>query len=137
MIIMCIGRPNHNLTYSIGADFCLENEDSFEDGVTIYCHVANEPYPPPQFTLTVLKRNSNGVRQLLTVSEETHDRSIIFLNQTTLFSLFENDTMLIDVTCTVNNSYGSNNKSTSIRHCGEHHFFLNINVIAILVYRPY
>ena len=117
---MYIGRPNHNLTYSIGADFCLENEDSFEDGVTIYCQVANEPYPPPQFTLTALTRNINGIRQLPIMSEETHNRSIIFLNQTTLFSLFENDTMVIDVTCTVNNSYGSNNMSTSIRHCGGH-----------------
>ena len=118
--MMCIGHPNHNLTYSIGADFCLESEDSFEDGVTVYCQVANEPYPPPQITLTVLSQKSNGVRQLAIVSEETHDRSIIFLDRTVLFSLFENDTMPIDVICTANNSYGSSSMSTSIRHCGEH-----------------
>ena len=109
-------RPNHNLRYAIGTDFCLEDTDTFQHDIDVYVHcpLANDPLPPPQFNMTATRIANDGTRHLL--SGETAD---LVLNRATLAILLENDTVAVNITCRVDNSFGMDEMTTSIRVCGE------------------
>ena len=110
--------------YPIGANFCLESEDSFQSGVTINCTLKNDPLPYPDFTITATIVTNNGTNEL-PISQMGNSTSVdrnttqILLDQTVLSSLFENDTVIVNITCRVNNSLGHDEMTTSIRVCGE------------------
>ena len=105
-----IERPNHDLLYTVGTDFCLEDMDTVLPIMTMECSLGNDPDPLPEFSFTVERMLSNN-------SQMSND-GILQLNRATLLSLFNMDTMFITVTCTVSNLFGSTNSTTVITVCG-------------------
>ena len=112
-------RPNHNLSYAIGTDFCLEDTYiyAFQHDVYVHCQLANDPLSLPQFnmSLTATRIANDGTRHLL--SRQT--AADLVLNRTTLAILLDNDTVAVSITCRVDNSFGMDEMITSIRVCGE------------------
>ena len=120
---MYTDRPNHNLVYPIGVNFCLESEESFQNGVTIQCTLKNDPQPPPNFSITATRVTNNGTEDVLPIRQMRNNldqkTSQIFVARTVLSLLFESVTAVVNITCRVNNSYGSKEMTTSIKVCGE------------------
>ena len=110
-----IERPNHDLFYTVGTDFCLEDMDTVLPNMTMECSLGNDPDPPPEFSFTVERMLSNDSEVL---HSQMSDDSILQLNGTTLISLFNMDTMFITVTCNVSNLIGSTDSTTVITVCG-------------------
>ena len=113
-------RPNHDLSYAIGTDFCLEHVESFQGGINVHCHLSNVPVPAPTFNMTVATIGEDGTIKLLSRKSE-----ILFLNKTMLKTLFNNDSM-VNVSCMVSNSFGSDILTTLIRVCGECNTFQSL-----------
>ena len=66
---------------------------------------------------------SNDTEQLLDrkITDGVHRQTYVFLEMTMLLSsLFDEDTVAVTVSCGVNNSYGGNETTTSIRICGKY-----------------
>ena len=120
MLSNLIERPNHNLSYSVGTNFCLEDMDSLLPNIALECSLSNEPDPLPRFNFTVERTllNSSSMEML---QMQTSNDSVLQLNETTLLSLFSADTESITVTCVVYNTFGNFNDSTSIIICGMYH----------------
>ena len=110
-------RPNHNLSYTVGIDFCLEDMGSVLPNMIMECSLGNEPDPPPEFTFTVERVLSNSTEMLQIMRQMSND-SILQLNETTVLSLFNVDTKSIIVTCVVSNTFGSAYTNTTITICG-------------------
>ena len=110
-----IERPNHDLLYTVGTDFCLEDMDTVLPIMTMECSLGNDPDPLPEFSFTVERMLSNNSEVLHSQISNDH---ILQLKGTTLLSLFNMDTMFITVTCNVSNLFGSNDNTTVITVCG-------------------
>ena len=103
------------MNYSIGRNFCLEENDTIPlRGAIINCTLEETPVPPPKFNMTMIRifRNSTVERLL---NEQTPR---LFLSASQLSSLFEEDTTTLRISCHVSNSFGSDNMLTDIRICG-------------------
>ena len=115
-----VGRPNHNLYYTVGIDFCLEDMGSVLPNMIMECSLGNKPDPPPEFAFTVernlLPSSTDSATEMLQM--QMSNDSILQLNETTVLSLFNVDTKFIIVTCVVSNTFGSANTSTTITICG-------------------
>ena len=115
-----IERPNHNLSYSVGTNFCLEDMDSLLPNIALKCSLSNEPDPPPRFSFTVERISLNfSSMEMLQMQTSTDD--VLRLNETTLLSLFSADTQSVVVTCVVYNTFGSPKVATNITVCGMYH----------------
>ena len=112
-----IERPNHNLSYSVGTNFCLEDMDSLLPNIALECLLSNEPDPLPRFNFTVERTllNSSSMEML---QMQTSNDSVLQLNETTLLSLFSANTESIVVTCVVYNTFGNFRVATNITVCG-------------------
>lgn len=118
-------RPNHDLKYTIGTNFCLEDSPLNRRGMQnweVSCQLANQPIPPPMFNMTI-ELLMDGMKTELSVPpnliiDET-DMNLAFydLNLTVHF-LFEQNISAIRVKCVVSNTFGSDNASTLIEPCG-------------------
>ena len=64
--------------------------------------------------MTATRITNDGTRHLL--SGQTAD---LVLSRTTLAILLDNDTVAVNITCRVDNSFGMDEMTTSIRVCGE------------------
>ena len=111
-------QPNHNLSYTVGIDFCLEDMYSLPPNMSVECSLGNEPDPLPEFTFTVelLSNSTNSSTEILQMQISAD--SILQLNETALLSLFKVDTAFVMITCIVSNSYGSDHAITIITICG-------------------
>ena len=106
------GLPNHNLTYNIGSEICLESPDNV---LTVFCQLSNEPIPAPQFEVTVSVAITDGHRQPPSIFS---NRSLdISLNSTLLSEMFSSNST-INILCTVFNTLGGDSETTLIRACG-------------------
>ena len=110
-------HPNHDLDYTIGTNFCLEDSPlnrMINRTWFISCKLANQPTPKPNFMMTTVVIENEKERELTQTNRSwaLHD-----LN-TTLNILLQEDTAAIKVTCTVFNKFGSDNASTLIELCG-------------------
>lgn len=89
--------------------------DSVLPDMILECLLGNEPDPNPDFTFTVERILSNSTEMLqMQMSKD----GILQLNESTILSLFNMDTVSINVTCTVSNAFGSDNAITTITVCG-------------------
>ena len=115
-------KPNHELQYNIGTNFCLEDPTSYFQSVVI-CLLTREPQPPPEFRWTLALNNT-----LLYLNSEDNimyhyslsvyqDNDTLTLSGTVIDGL--DDNLSLDITCVVNNTYGSDDESTSISLCGK------------------
>ena len=115
IIIYQAVKPNHNLQYDIGIDFCIEDLVNTSLRLTINCPLEREPQPPPQFEWNI---TLNGI-------ELPYQEITIF----GLSAYTENDTLNLNgtigigfglnVTCMAFNRYGMDIKETSIVPCGK------------------
>jgi hypothetical protein len=114
-------RPNHDLSYTIGTNFCLELESPLNIMMNSFWVVscrqlANQPIPPPTFLLTIEIVKTEMETELLM----TTDQNLTFYNlNSTINTLLERNTSAIRVTCNVSNNFGSDNASTMIEPCGK------------------
>ena len=113
-------RPNHELVYPIGVDFCLESADSFPDNITIVGELAVIVAPLPTLTFEIHTMTGNSSRLLnnftLTTNlrERTYKRS---LTQDDFSGLFEDEYSEIRLTFHFENPLGNDTDSTLIRVC--------------------
>ena len=117
-IIPCYAvNPNHDLNYTIGTNFCLEDSPLnrvINQTWFISCELANQPTPMPNFMMTTVVVK-NEVEMELT--QMNRSWTLYDLN-TTLDILLQEGTAAIKVTCIVFNEFGSDNASTIIELCG-------------------
>ena len=106
-----IDRPNHELKYPIGADFCLE-ESMDEYFFTIYCSLQYSVNPIPDFQFYITQ-NSTRLDEIYTVNIISDTSRILTINKS--FSLSEG----VEVVCNVSNTFGHDIVNTSVRICGE------------------
>ena len=125
---MCIGhhydvidtdKPNHNLHYEIGTDFCLENPSSTNVLLRIDCPLEREPLPEPIYNWTMILNETevnlkaNSLRSL-GVHTYSEDSPSIDLDYATIG--FRNYTT-ITIKCMVENSFGNDTQTTTISIC--------------------
>ena len=112
-------RPNHDLEYTIGTNFCLETESPLNTMMSqnwvVSCQLANEPIPPPNFKMTIEVVKTEIETEL---SMPTDINLVFYDLNSTINSLLEQDTSAIRVTCIVSNDFGSDNATTMIEPCG-------------------
>ena len=115
-------KPNHELQYGIGSNFCLEDPTSFFQ-LMINCSLIQDPQPPPEFRWTLTYNSTN----LSLNSEDNimyhHGLSVYQENETltlngALLDGLDGD-LRIYITCNVSNIYGNDSRSTSISLCGK------------------
>ena len=117
MLSNLIERPNHNLSYSVGTNFCLEDMDSLLPTITLECSLSNEPDPLPRFNFTV-ERISLNFSSMEILQMQTSTDSVLQLNEIMLQSLFNADTESIVIICVVYNTFGILRVATNIIVCG-------------------
>ena len=120
LILPCADRPNRDLVYPIGVDFCLESADSFPDNITIVGELAEIVHPLPTLTFEVCTVTGNSSRLLnnLTLPTDSHRRTYNrSLTQDYLSGLFEDEYSEIRLTFHFENRFGSDNESTVIHVC--------------------
>ena len=108
------GLPNHNLTYNIGSEICLESPDNV---LTVFCQLSNEPIPAPLFEVTVTVvaiTDDHSQPPSIFLSDRSLD---ISLNSTLLSEIFSSNST-INILCHVSNPLGGDNETTLIRACG-------------------
>ena len=108
-------KPNHNLTYSIGSNFCIEDPVNTPFIVAVVCPLANEPQPPPEFRWSIFYNTSTEVDLHGLPSLQIFNESDI-LNLSGTIELGEG--VSLTITCTVNNQYDNDTENTLISLCG-------------------
>jgi hypothetical protein len=88
--------------------------ESFPGGVNIYCQLSNNPFPAPTLLMTAMSIDEDSTIKIL-----NRKQANIFLNKTVLKTIFEDNTIVVNVSCRVSNSFGSDELTTLIRVCGE------------------
>ena len=121
-------RPNHDLEYTIGTNFCLEIQSPLNvmmgQNWVVSCQLANEPIPPPIFMMTIEVVNIfmmtvEVIKNDSVIETELSMPKLVFYDlNSTINSLLERDTSAIRVTCIVSNDFGSDNATTMIEPCG-------------------
>ena len=90
--------------------------ESFLDAINVHCHLSNTPFPAPKFNMTATWIGEDSSKELL-----NGKRANVFLNKTVLKTLFDNDTVVVNISCRVSNSFGSDELTTLIRACGKYY----------------
>ena len=118
LIILCQAvKPNHNLQYDIGTDFCIEDPVNTSFHLTIDCPLTKELHSLPDFQWKVIL---NGTEILL----DDHELSVLTENDRlalngTVSIGFDQTSMTLDVTCEVSNRFGNDTANTSISLCSK------------------
>lgn len=102
-----VAKPNHELQYNVGTDFCVEDamSDSFRSLIT--CHLEREAIPTPEFLWNyTLELNSFNI---------SHENDTLTLTG----PINLGNTSALDITCNVSNTFGSDTANTSITVCGK------------------
>ena len=119
LILLCAEKPNHNLMYSIGSNFCIEDPMNSPFQVTIACPLENEPQPPPEFHWSILY---DDTELDLDDSMMTSIHGLNVVNRSDMLILkgiigLKLNTLSLG--CVVDNQYGNDIENTSISVCGE------------------
>ena len=104
-----IVKPNHELLYFVGTDFCVEDPMNFQS--TIICQLEQDPIPAPDFVWNV---TLNGTQLPSDYENGT-------LNLTGPITL--DNTSRIYVICDVSNIFGSDTANTSISLCSKFNYY--------------
>ena len=116
-----IVRPNHDLKYTIGTNFCLETQSPLNTIMrrnwVVRCQLSNEPIPSPIFMMTI-EVVKTEIEIELSMPVDMDPELVFYDLNSTINSLMEQDTSAIRVTCIVSNDFGSDNATTMIKPCG-------------------
>ena len=105
-------KPNHNLQYDIGTDFCIEDPVNVSFHLMINCLLTQELIASPKFQWTVTLNGRDLSYEELTASGS----STFTLNGTVNIGFGQK----IVVTCEVSNDFGSDTEKTLINKCGKY-----------------
>ena len=126
-------RPNHNLLYDVGANFCLEEPMNTTFYSSIVCRLARRPVPLPEFQWRITLNES-----VLTSDEiSAYIDSTIYDNDTLVFSgnmIAEFDQYsVLNITCDARNTFGNDIGITSISVCSTYliNFYYYTIILAI------
>ncbi len=107
--MFCTVKPNHELQYNAGIDFCVEDPKEFHS--TITCELEEVPIPLPEYIWNV---TLNGIE--LSSDNVWYENGT--LNLTGPITTLDN-TSIIYVICDVSNTFGDDIANTSISLCGK------------------
>ena len=112
-------RPNHNLSYTVGNNFCLEDVDSLlpSTSITLECLLGNEPYPLPEFTFIIESQSVLFGPVIRRIS--TSNDGILQLSAIDIQFRFMDTSFTVTVSCMASNSFGSDIATTVIFICGK------------------
>ena len=116
-MLFIAGRPNHDLVYPIGVDFCLESAESFPLNVTIQCQLAESVFPLPILEISAASSSGTDIKRQLAIASHEVMTYGISLSQDDLSSLFEDGGFPLIVTCVTRNDFGQDDESTNIHIC--------------------
>ena len=106
-------KPNHELQYKIGTDFCVEDPMSFNS--TIICQLVEDALPPPEILWNV---TINGAEFNLISSSNVYygfkNDSLRLLGNITL-----DNSSTLDIMCHASNIFGNDTATTSISLCSK------------------
>ena len=106
------GLPNHNLTYNIGSEICLESPNNV---LTVFCRLSNEPIPAPLFEITIVAITDGHSEPQFAFLD---DRSLDLSLTSVLLGQIFNSSSVINITCHIFNTLGSDSETTLVRACG-------------------
>ena len=127
-------KPNHNLQYSVGDSFCIEDVAVAKFHSVIMCPLVREPLPLPRFkwklALNEIELNFSNINQYglsVWINRSILDNDTLSLNGTLVVGLDQNSTLY--VTCDVSNTFGNDTDVTSIRLCSKSICYICYTVI--------
>ena len=108
-------KPNHELQYNIGTDFCVEDPMSSKFHSIITCQLEEDALPKPEFLWNI---TFNG-----TEFDITFDRKFYHKDDSRRLigpiKLDLTSTLNLDVECFVSNMFGNDTATTSVSLCGK------------------
>ena len=114
-LIIITVKPNHELQYNIGTDFCVEDPMSSKFHSIITCQLERDALPTPEFLWNIIV---NGTEFNL-----TFERGFYYENDSLwLIGPMELDLtsiLSLDIECYVSNIFGNDTATTSISLCGK------------------
>ena len=119
-MIYLADKPNHELQYNIGTDFCIEDPTNVNFHLMVVCQLKGEPEPPPNFhwtiTLNETKVTFDDLEDYgLSANTELNDNLVL----TGIIMVGFDQNSILNVTCFVENSFGSDTKNSSISICSK------------------
>ena len=108
--IIATDRPNSELQYPIGANFCLEESEEYYFSISCSLQYHVNPAPRFQFYLT---QNSTQLDENYTVNVISETSHVLTVNRSFLLS------ESIEIICSVSNIHGNDSVMTSVRICGK------------------
>ena len=111
-------KPNHNLHYEIGIDFCLEDPSDTTILLRINCPLEREPLPEAIYEWTMILNETEvslkaSNLQSLGVHIFSDSNQSIEVNTTVALR----DYTTITIKCTVENSFGNDTETTTFSVC--------------------
>ena len=113
--IICVAKPNHNLRYTVGTDFCLE-DTSFP--FMIVCDFKEEPLPPPEFQWKITLNETDITVDDIEVYGTNFDNDTLIFSGNAITELDQYS--ILSVTCISSNFFGSDTGNTSVVICGKY-----------------
>lgn len=114
-------KPNHNLQYDIGAEFCIEDPVNISFHLMINCLLTQALQTPLQFQWNVtLNGRDLSQEELTSFGLSAYNESSTFTLDGVINIGFGQTSTLIIVTCEVSNDFGNDAKKTLINVCGKY-----------------
>ena len=111
-------KPNHELQYNIGTDFCVEDPMSLKSIIT--CQLEEDVLPTPEFLWNI---TVNGTDSEVNFNLLTFERDFYYENDSLRLvgpiNLDLTSTLSLDIECYVSNMFGNDTATTSISLCGK------------------
>ena len=120
LLIITAVKPNHELQYNIGTDFCVEDPMSSNFHSIITCQLERDALPIPEFLWNI---NENGTDSEVNFDLLTFKRDFYYENDSLRLigpiRLDLTSTLSLNIECYVSNMFGNDTATTSISLCGK------------------
>ena len=113
-----VDKPNHDLQYDIGTDFCIEDPMNTSFHLTINCPLTQELLIPPHYQWSAFF-NGISLEEISTIGISAHAETDT-LTLSGIISVVFDQASKINITCEVSNVFGSDTEKTLISMCGKY-----------------
>ena len=113
-VLIIAVKPNHELQYNVGTDFCVEDPMSDRFNSTIICQLVEDALPPPEFLWNITKNGTEFIN-LTFSSNFYHDNDTLRL----VGPIKLDNSSTLDIVCHVSNIFGNDTAITSISLCSK------------------
>ncbi len=107
-------KPNHELQYNIGTDFCVEDPMNSKFYSTIICRLEEDALPTPEFLWNVTLNGTEFNSTFASNLYYENGRSLRIIGPIKL-----DRTSTLDIICHVSNIFGIDTATTSVSLCGK------------------